>query len=533
MKKILLIFILIVSAGSTLASDDSLKLFLRDKDISNFQKIRLFLNITDGKGEAVSNIDSSKIFIEESTTGKREIPRVEKFLNSNSSIALCFVIDASVSMSGAPLNNIKDGLLTILPSLRAQDKMGIAYFNDEFYKKTDFTSDKEILKNNIREITTGGSSSQIYPSIKLALEWLMTSSSTRKILVVLSDGDDNSNYKREEIEALVVDKPISLFTVGTIAATADSKNTLKNLEIISSKALDGFYYKIDTPEDMKNIIPVIYDRVKNEYVLTYYSYAPVSTEVKSKIIVDLGKGMNTLEYTYKSPETIVENAPARSVFESKEFFYILAGTGLALLILSSILVTNIRKKKQFKLEKEHEQKMREIESGENRIKFEQFQKEYEDLLDRLESQQNVSDEERAKIAQLEGFISETSKSAFGEPVKIDTRRRTMILEAGQSKSELKNANVPSLVLQSSQYQGQKILVNRSSIDIGRQECDVILNENTISRNHATIFFSNGEYFIRDNNSTNGTYLNNSKISIAKINSGDRIRLGNVEMIFKS
>ena len=207
MKKNLLISLALSFLFSGIAiSQDTINLSIRDKDISSFQKIKLFLNVVNKKGESITNLDSSKIFIEEINTGKKVNPQVEKFVNSKESIALCFLIDASNSMSGEPLNNIKEGLLSILPGLRSQDKIGISYFNDEFYKKTDFTNDKEVLKNNIKDLSTGGSSSQIYPSTKQAIEWLSSNTSSRKILIILSDGDDNSDLRREEIKALVTDK---------------------------------------------------------------------------------------------------------------------------------------------------------------------------------------------------------------------------------------------------------------------------------------------------------------------------------------
>ena len=535
MKKKLLISLALSFLFSGIAiSQDTINLSIRDKDISSFQKIKLFLNVVNKKGESITNLDSSKIFIEEINTGKKVNPQVEKFVNSKESIALCFLIDASNSMSGEPLNNIKEGLLSILPGLRSQDKIGISYFNDEFYKKTDFTNDKEVLKNNVKDLSTGGSSSQIYPSTKQAIEWLSSNTSSRKILIILSDGDDNSDLRREEIEALVTDKSFSVFTIGTVAENAESKNMLINLEMISSKAKDGFYYRIYKPEDMKNIIPAIYDRVKNEYILTYFSYAPVSTDVKANVNIVSGKNIFQTDFSYKSPEKIIENAPSVSFWETKEFLYGSIAAGIALLTLAAFLISNIKKKKQFRLEKEEEQRLRQLESEENRNKFEQFQREYDELLDKLENQQGVSQLDKEKIMQLENIMNETSKTVFGEPVKIDTRRRTMILESKVNTPEVVSLNQnPTIVIQSGPNKGQQFQINRDNLIIGRQEGDVIIKDDTISRRHAEIIKNKGKYFIRDNNSTNGTYINNNRVNQSPLSNGDIIRLGNIQMMFKN
>ncbi|CAN5382443.1 hypothetical protein BH10BAC5_BH10BAC5_25470 [soil metagenome] len=534
MKKILIILFLI-SNLHPLYSQDTLNLMLRDKDISNFQRVKLYLNVLNNKGEAVQNIDSSRFAIRESVSNKKVIPNVRKFMNSDESISLCFVIDASNSMIGEPLNNIKDGLLKILPDLRPNDKMGISYFNDEFYKMTDFSSDKDILKNNINELHTGGSSSQIYPSIKSAYEWLDAQKTSKKILIILSDGEDNSDMKLEEILALLKDKPISVFSIGTIAESKASHNFLSNMENISKSSKDGFYYRIRTPDDMKTIIPEIYNKVKNEYIVTYYSYNPVSTQIKGGIEVTSGNKIFLREYEYKSPDTIKENAPALSFFETKEFLWGSIGTGIALLALGAFLFINIKKKKQFKFEMEEEQRLRQQEAEENKIRFEEFQREYEQMLNNLENQTSVSQKDKEKILMLERMMQETSQTAFGAPAKIDTRRRTMVLESKFDVPEMQmqsqGGGQAMLYIQNGNLAGRAVTIGNNLI-VGRNEGDLVLKDDTVSRRHASITNNGGRFNVNDMGSTNGTFVNNKRISQALLSNGDEVRFGNIQAIFK-
>lgn len=68
--------------------------------------------------------------------------------------------------------------------------------------------------------------------------------------------------------------------------------------------------------------------------------------------------------------------------------------------------------------------------------------------------------------------------------------------------------------------------------------DFCVRENgAVSRTHATIYMQNGQVYIEDNGSTNGTYVNGMKL-VPKIKSkalehGMRIRLGNEELEFKT
>ena len=56
---------------------------------------------------------------------------------------------------------------------------------------------------------------------------------------------------------------------------------------------------------------------------------------------------------------------------------------------------------------------------------------------------------------------------------------------------------------------------------------------TVSRNHAEILKQSGDYCIRDLGSTNGTYVNQEKVTDIpyKLKDGDHIRLGHFLMVY--
>ena len=62
--------------------------------------------------------------------------------------------------------------------------------------------------------------------------------------------------------------------------------------------------------------------------------------------------------------------------------------------------------------------------------------------------------------------------------------------------------------------------------VGRSsENNIILDDITVSRNHALLSVSKENITIRDNNSTNGIYINNIIKSDSKLKSGDKIQIG--------
>jgi len=70
--------------------------------------------------------------------------------------------------------------------------------------------------------------------------------------------------------------------------------------------------------------------------------------------------------------------------------------------------------------------------------------------------------------------------------------------------------------------------------IGRAEkCQVVLTDAYSSQVHARVFRRDDELFLEDMGSTNGTYLNQKKVTAAQpVARGDKARIGKTEMEFK-
>lgn len=73
---------------------------------------------------------------------------------------------------------------------------------------------------------------------------------------------------------------------------------------------------------------------------------------------------------------------------------------------------------------------------------------------------------------------------------------------------------------------------QGDITIGRKQDNlIILDDPYVSAHHINIFHRNGEIFVEDLDSTNGTLVNDRRISgTALINSGDEIKVGST--VFK-
>ena len=70
--------------------------------------------------------------------------------------------------------------------------------------------------------------------------------------------------------------------------------------------------------------------------------------------------------------------------------------------------------------------------------------------------------------------------------------------------------------------------------LGRDwDCRVVLNDPQCSRVHASIYMDEGYWWIKDNKSSNGTYVNDQRIDQARLAEGNEIRLGSSQFSFST
>ena len=80
--------------------------------------------------------------------------------------------------------------------------------------------------------------------------------------------------------------------------------------------------------------------------------------------------------------------------------------------------------------------------------------------------------------------------------------------------------------------GREFQLIQGKMVIGRQSSNhVVLDDPNVSRQHASLVFERGGYSLVDLGSTNGTLVNEKAVTRHRLRNGDRIRLGQTELIF--
>ncbi len=80
--------------------------------------------------------------------------------------------------------------------------------------------------------------------------------------------------------------------------------------------------------------------------------------------------------------------------------------------------------------------------------------------------------------------------------------------------------------------GESFPVTSDRMTIGRRpDCDIFLDDVTVSRDHALLVRRNDEIHIDDLGSLNGTYVNRQRIESHRLADGDELQIGKFKLTF--
>ena len=95
------------------------------------------------------------------------------------------------------------------------------------------------------------------------------------------------------------------------------------------------------------------------------------------------------------------------------------------------------------------------------------------------------------------------------------------------------AHGPVLVIRSGGGRvGESFPLDGDRMTIGRRpDSDIFLDDVTVSRDHALLVRRNGEYYLDDLGSLNGTYVNRRRIESQRLSDGDELQIGKFKLTF--
>ena len=106
-------------------------------------------------------------------------------------------------------------------------------------------------------------------------------------------------------------------------------------------------------------------------------------------------------------------------------------------------------------------------------------------------------------------------------------------EVGDIEHEDLGIEGPALVVRAGGGRaGESFMPSGQRTRIGRSpDCEIFLDDVTVSRNHALLIEQDGKFVVEDQGSLNGTFVNRSRIDSAALAEGDELQIGKYRMTF--
>src|SRR6266481_5471999 len=168
---------------------------------------------------------------------------------------------------------VNEAALTLVQASNPQDEAFVVNFNDDFYLDLDkdFTNSIPELKEALERIDSRGSTA-LYDAIIGSLDHVKKGSKDKKVLLIVTDGEDNTSHNSLEKMIREVQKTDTvIYTIGLLGQEnkKEAKRARKALEQIAA-ASGGLAYFPENVDDVHNICEQVAHDIRNQYILAYY-----------------------------------------------------------------------------------------------------------------------------------------------------------------------------------------------------------------------------------------------------------------------
>lgn len=238
-------------------------------DVSDPDNIKLYAHVLDKNNAIVSGalsklgykicaFDDNGRIVEEF-----EVSELSKEKIGNYDIA--FALDHSGSIGEERAKTLQQSLIDVIDVKHSDDAFALTKFDHNVKTTIGLTSDKSELKTKLPVVGLQGFGgyTAMYNALNESLN-LLRNSNRQKIIVIMSDGYDNSSkYEVNNIVDVAVTMGVNIFTIGFGSEIDSSRMSY------IAKRTGGRFYHIHKSDEFVDVFEDIYRRLNHYYVINY------------------------------------------------------------------------------------------------------------------------------------------------------------------------------------------------------------------------------------------------------------------------
>jgi VWFA-related protein len=262
---------------------------------------RVQARVTDRAGRAVTGLDAKDFTVTEGGVERA----VREVRPASAPFNLVLMLDVSGSVEER-IDFIRKAALAFLSTAGPQDRIAIVSFRDDVQLVSEFTSDRGVLTERIKDIQAGGATS-LYDALGYSLVHVLRPlRGERTGVVVLSDGDDNRSFLSFPVimdavyEAGAIVYPLYVPSglipaSGAPSATSTLDPTRTRYLELTSRADEegrrlaevsgGQYYPITRLEQLQRAYDDVAAQLRTAYTITYETDATARPDSRVRVKV--------------------------------------------------------------------------------------------------------------------------------------------------------------------------------------------------------------------------------------------------------
>ncbi len=227
------------------------------------------VTVTDPMARLVTGLEKDHFSITEDKTDQE----ITQFGAEDAPISLGIVFDASGSM-GHKMSKAREAVAQFFKTANPEDEFFLVQFNDRPEMMSGFTQSLEEIQNRLTFTQSKGRTA-LLDAIYLAINRMKEASNTKKALLVISDGGDNSSrYTGREIKRLVKEADVQIYAIGIFEPVSSRGRTPEELSGPSllteiAEQTGGRQFPVENLNELPDVAARIGIELRNQYVLGY------------------------------------------------------------------------------------------------------------------------------------------------------------------------------------------------------------------------------------------------------------------------
>lgn len=234
------------------------------------KEVVLHATVVDERNHLVMNLAKPDFTVYENNKPQE----IRSFRQEDFPVAMGIVIDNSGSMR-EKRDQVNKAALNLVRSSNPNDQVFVVNFNDEYYLDQDFTSDIKKLQAALEHVETRGGTA-LYDAIIASADYLMKSKLSRKVLFVVTDGEDDASQSSLEqaVQRLAQENGPVVYSIGLLG-DEKVRRAKRALETISDRT-GGIAFFPPSLDEVDQISRNIAHDIRNQYTISYKPSTPKS-----------------------------------------------------------------------------------------------------------------------------------------------------------------------------------------------------------------------------------------------------------------